>query len=147
MRITLEYFAFLLKERYLKQLDGLFLLPRKYRSVEIKKIFPNELMSYFSKERVKSRTPKIVVFEHSGSNDVIVRFDFYYMGTNIHISFYRDYCRIVRNTKLELMIAKSVDFSNLMDSNDNYDLLATPQEEIFEISLKELKEFGLDIKS
>ena len=140
--MTVEYLAFLLKERYLEGLIEAFNIKDQKRSR--KKLF--EVLPPISKCFLEESDsyPRIVIFDLFDGKSV--RFDFLVNETMNHISLYRSEVIFVRKTKHgNLLLHRELKYSDLFTSNESYDLLSTPENEIFDISLSDLASFGLEI--
>lgn len=142
MRMTMEYLAFLLKERYLEKLIEAWDIEDQKRSN--KKLF--EVLPPIAKSFLEESDlyPKIIIFNLFDGESI--RFDFLVNETINCISLYRSEVVLVKTTKHDNLLHKELKYSDLITSNESYDILSTPENEVFEISSAELIAFGLELK-
>ena len=140
--MTMEYLAFLLKERYLEKLiEAWDIEDQKRSNKKLVEVLPSIAKSFLEESDLY---PKIIIFNLFDGESV--RFDFLVNETRNCISLYRSDVVLVRTTKDNIILHKELKYSDLITSNESYDILSTPENEVFEISSAELIAFGLEIK-
>lgn len=142
MRITVEYLAYLLKERYLEQLlEAWEIKDQRERNIKLRKVLPPKA-KFFLEEN--SSYPKIIIFDDSFVTKSI-RFDFLSNTIRTYICLEYDRCVISRNSDMDTILSRKIKYSDLITSNESYDLLSAEENEIINISLSDLISFGLEV--
>lgn len=145
MRMTVEYLAYLLKERYLEQLlEAWDISDFNTRVEKVLEILPS--IHVIQRNHVNIDIHLVGrTFDETNPTKRMVSFDIGNVKSSIHIFLYRDRVRLLRFTEHDYLLDKELKYSDLITDNESYDLLSTAENEIIDISLSDLTAFGLEV--
>lgn len=159
MRMTVEYLAYLLKERYLEQLlEAWDISDTTTRIEKVLKILPSihviqrnhiniDIHPVYDIQRNYINIDILPVgrtFDELHPAKRMVSFNIGNVKNSIHIFLYRDRVRLLRRSEYDCLLDKELKYSDLVPDK-SYSILLSPENEIFDISLSDLTAFGLEV--